>query len=561
MRLMTTKVFGASCVMVISMIVWPAVGQCELDKLLGTDTSILDRFGVSVSISGPTGKEVVIIGADGDIDNGYYSAGSAYIFRRSGTSWIQEVKFLASDGSAQDYFGQSVSICGISGNEVALVGAPGDGHFSGSAYIYRRSGGAWIEEAKLLAYDGAIYHYFGQSVSMIGCPENAVAIVGANGNNNHNGYHAGAAYIFRFNQQTSEWIQEARLIASDGAAHDNFGFDVKIIGAFGQEVVIVGARGSYANVFYPGAAYIFRRDADTSEWIEEAKLLASDGAGFDSFGSKVSIIGTSGHEVAIVSSPQGDDSGIASGSAYIFRNQGEASGWIEEAKLVSSDGTNGDVFGFSVAISGGSGNEIAVVGAFSDSDIRSSSGSVYLYRFNGVDWIEQVEFYASDAAYFRTSHFGNSISVNGTPGNEIAIIGAYRQGTSAGSAYIFGLGSAVCCPGDLNGDGFVDVFDLFRVIHALFTRGDVAEDLDGDGVVTFRDVHIVIQSFGSCDDSNPETCPADLNGDGIVDVPDLLLLLGSWGLCPAPCPSDLNGDGAVNVSDFLELLAAWGPCP
>ncbi len=70
-----------------------------------------------------------------------------------------------------------------------------------------------------------------------------------------------------------------------------------------------------------------------------------------------------------------------------------------------------------------------------------------------------------------------------------------------------------------------------------------------------------IQNFGSCEDSNPESCPADLNGDGIVDVPDLLLLLGNWGPCFTPCPSDLNGDGAVNVSDFLQLLAAWGPCP
>lgn len=513
MSLMTTKVFGASCVMVIGVLAGPVAGQCELAKFRASDRNTLNGFGVSVSLSGRAGEEVVIIGADGDIDNGYYSAGSAYLFRRSGASWIKEEKFLASDGSAQDYYGQSVSICGNSGNEVAIVGAPGDGHFSGAAYIYRRSGGAWIEEAKLLASDGAIYHYFGQSVSMIRCSENAVAIVGANGNNNHNGYHAGAAYIFRFNQQTSEWIQEARLIASDGAAHDNFGIDVKISGASGQEVVIVGASGSYSNVHYTGSAYIFRRDAETSEWIEDAKLLASDGAGFDSFGRKVSIIGTSGHEVAIVSSPGGDDSGIASGSAYIFRNQGEASGWNEEAKLVSSDATNGDVFGFSVAITGGSGNELAVVGAFSDSDIRSSSGSVYLYRFNGVDWIEQVEFYASDAAYFRTSKFGNSISVNGTPGNEIAIIGAYRQ--SSGSAYIFGLGSAACCPGDLNGDGFVDVLDLLQVVHAMRTQGEVSEDLDGDGVVTPRDMHIVIRNFGPCDGSKPgRQKPARFNRRG-----------------------------------------------
>ncbi|MHC5022451.1 MAG: hypothetical protein ACYTGG_00875 [Planctomycetota bacterium] len=54
--------------------------------------------------------------------------------------------------------------------------------------------------------------------------------------------------------------------------------------------------------------------------------------------------------------------------------------------------------------------------------------------------------------------------------------------------------------------------------------------------------------------------PGDLNGDGIVDVIDLLALLGWWGPCPAPpadCPADLTGDGAVTVDDLLALLAGW----
>ncbi len=54
--------------------------------------------------------------------------------------------------------------------------------------------------------------------------------------------------------------------------------------------------------------------------------------------------------------------------------------------------------------------------------------------------------------------------------------------------------------------------------------------------------------------------PGDINGDGAVDVFDLLLLLENWGTCadPRDCPADLNGDGAVDVFDLLLLLEYWG---
>jgi len=69
-----------------------------------------------------------------DDDNGTNS-GSAYIFKRSGTSWAEEAKLTASDGDDADYFGSSVSISG----DYAIVGAYWDddnGTNSGSAYIF-----------------------------------------------------------------------------------------------------------------------------------------------------------------------------------------------------------------------------------------------------------------------------------------------------------------------------------------------------------------------------------------------------------------------------------------
>jgi hypothetical protein len=55
--------------------------------------------------------------------------------------------------------------------------------------------------------------------------------------------------------------------------------------------------------------------------------------------------------------------------------------------------------------------------------------------------------------------------------------------------------------------------------------------------------------------------PGDINGDGVVDISDLLLLLAAWGPCPncelIACDADLNGDCAVDVTDLLLLLQAW----
>ena len=53
-----------------------------------------------------------------------------------------------------------------------------------------------------------------------------------------------------------------------------------------------------------------------------------------------------------------------------------------------------------------------------------------------------------------------------------------------------------------------------------------------------------------------EEIPGDVDGDGVVDVVDLLAVLAAWGPCE-DCPEDLNGDGVVDVLDLLIVLANW----
>jgi hypothetical protein len=266
-------------VMIIVAIVVPFVlagtaqagwGWLEKQKLLASDADAGVQFGISVSISG----DYAIVGVPNDNDKGTDS-GSAYIFWWDGTSWVQQAKLLASDGDAIDFFGYSVSISG----DYSIVGAGGDddkGNWSGSAYIFLRDGTSWNQQQKLLASDGAAGDNFGISVSISGDH----AIVGAY-EDDDKGIDSGSAYIFK--REGAAWVQQAKLLASDGAAGDDFGISVSISGDY----AIVGAIGDDDKGSKSGSAYIFKREG--AAWLQQQKLLASDGAADDWFGISVSI--------------------------------------------------------------------------------------------------------------------------------------------------------------------------------------------------------------------------------------------------------------------------------
>jgi len=124
--------------------------------------------------------------------------------------------------------------------------------------------------------------------------------------------------------------------------------------------------------------------------------------------------------------------GIISGSAYIYQFDGVS--W-QETKLSASDGAAYDYFGISVAISG----DTAIVGAYGDDDNGSSSGSAYIYQFDGGSW-QETKLTASDGATY--DEFGNSVAISG----DTAIVGAYYaddNGTGSGSAYIYNTGTVL----------------------------------------------------------------------------------------------------------------------
>jgi hypothetical protein len=263
-------------------------------KLQASDGAAGDRFGYSVSLSGTTLSDTIgLVGAYWDDIGSNVDQGSAYIFRNLNTATgtiTQNAKLQASDGAAGDEFGYSVSLSGTTG----LVGARGDStgvtFYHGSAYVFRNldtATGTITQNVKLVASDAAANDFFGGSVSLSG----TIGLVGAAWDDIGSSNDQGSAYVFRnLHTATGTITQNAKLVASDGSGVAYFGNSVSVSGTTGLVGSYLTKIGSNLG---QGAAYIFRNlDTVTGTNVNESvKIFATDGAANDQFGYSVSLDG------------------------------------------------------------------------------------------------------------------------------------------------------------------------------------------------------------------------------------------------------------------------------
>ena len=398
----------------------------EQAKILSSDIEANDRFGDTVSISGD--GNTAIVGARLE-DTGGTNPGAVYIFTRSSSTWTEQAKILASDAASNDNFGSAGAIS-ADGNTVIVGANLDDGPSSGgAAYIFTRSGSTWTEQAKIRSSDIEASDGFGTSVS-ISADGNTV-IVGAN-KEDTGATDAGAAYIFT--RSGSTWTEQAKIQASDLAASDEFGYRVAISGD-GNTVIVAAYLEDTEASGHPGlnegAAYIFTRSGST--WTEEAKLKSSDKSNSDNFGQEVSL--SSDGNTAIVGAKFEDAGGSNAGAAYIFTRSGST--WTEEARLLASDSSSNDNFGYSVSITG-DGNTV-IVGAWGEDTGGTDAGAAYIFTRSGSTWTEQAKIQASDAE--ASDNFAQKVSISSDA--RTAIVGAYLEdtgGSNAGAAYIFAAG-------------------------------------------------------------------------------------------------------------------------
>jgi hypothetical protein len=364
---------------------------------------------------------------------------------RAQVSAVNTAQVGAGAPLAGDQFGSSSSMHGIT----AVVGVPGRDSAgmpdSGAAYVYVRSGVSWTEQALLSAGFPGTFDDFGRSVHVDG---NTI-VVGSPKDTTSQG-RTGSAYVFV--RSGSQWVEQARLVPSDGTFNDEFGAAVTVFG----NTVMVGAPLHDASAPDSGAVYVFERSGTT--WTELTKLVGTSGfSQFDNFGSALDLFGD---WVAIGAS--GADVG---GLLYIFH--GVAGSWtldvrlqvqvaggtdIGQAVAVSADRiltggpdraffttrregttwtpleatfrneTGNDGFGDSVALDGNR----ALIGA---KKRDAHDGAVYVYEHDGANWcyLGKLERGSEPGA-----RFGSSVAAAGG----WAIVGAELAGPVGGAAFL-----------------------------------------------------------------------------------------------------------------------------
>ena len=323
-------------------------------KLTAHDATSYSFFGASVAVDG----DRIVVGGYGDPNADIYS-GAAYVFNRVGTKWTPEQKLTGSENSIFDSFGISVAIRG----DRIVCGAFGNSDFNqsevGSAYVFQRVNGLWVQQQELTASDSASLARFGLAVGL----NDDTIVVGADGDSEL-GFYSGSIYVFGFDG--SSWIQQQKIHAQDPHEGSSFGYHL----AVSDDTIVVGAPGDEVGSHTHGAAYVFSRRSHG--WLQDRKLLARDSDVFDGFGLRVAVSG----DTIAVGSVFDHDASLYSGAAYVYKRNGQ-SGWSLEEKLFPSDAARDDAFGSAVAV----GDNTVLVGAFGKSDVAFYAGAAYMYEF------------------------------------------------------------------------------------------------------------------------------------------------------------------------------------
>jgi len=409
-----------------------------------SNTGANDYFGYSVALSadgstlavGAYGEDSAATGTHGVTPGdgaGAPNSGAVYVFTRSAGTWSQQAYVKAGNTGADDQFGNSVALSADGGTlavgayweDSAATGThvvtPGDGAGatnSGAVYVFTRSAGAWSQQAYVKASNTGADDQFGFSVAL--SADGSTLAVGAYWEDSAaTGTHvvtpgdgagasnSGAVYVFT--RSAGTWSQQAYVKASNTGATDYFGWSVALsadgstlaVGAHwegsaatGTHVVTPGAGAGASN---SGAVYVFTRSAGT--WSQQAYVKASNTGANDQFGRSIAL-SADGGTLAVgaywedsaaagihVVTP-GDGAGASeSGAVYIFTRS--AGTWSQQAYVKASNTGAGDLFGWSVALSG-DGGTLAVGASVEDSaatgiqgdqanNSASAAGAVYLY--------------------------------------------------------------------------------------------------------------------------------------------------------------------------------------
>lgn len=368
----------------------------ESQKIRGDSTQATDGCGISVSVDG----KFAAVGCYLDSINGNEKQGSVYIFKKSGTTWVQHAKIYAADGTTFDEFGYSVSLDG----DMLAVGAfnasiVGTNLPYGAVYIYKRVGNNWIQQAKLYDSMGGPFEDFGKKVLLkdgvmfIGCPSCKVS----------NNVHQGKVWIFRNNGST--WSFETELTSSDASL---FGTSI----SFSGNSLAIGAPQTFDGPANPtGACYLYEKLGQSWNFVKKISQ------------PNLPLLSNLGQSVALyqnwlaVGVPDNN-----AGEVLLYERT--SNDWVYHSKLIADSMDDNFKFGYEVSML----NQILVVGAPGFDD---KSGQAYIYKGNASGW--KFDTLLRSKERFVYDRFGISLQAS----DESIIIGSVFTPTSIGRGKYF----------------------------------------------------------------------------------------------------------------------------
>lgn len=399
-------------------------------RLVANDGTANDSFGNAVAISSDT----AVVGASRQTSQNNH--GAAYVYVRNNGSWSQQQKLLPADIVNGDTFGASVAVDALTDPfsvanffTTIVVGAPvkniAGTAGKGAAYVFVRSGGVWVQEQRLIASDGGLNDFFGTSVAVSG----GTILVGAPNHTVGSNSRQGAVYVFV--RDGSGWTQKQELTASDGLVSDQLGGAVALAG----DTAVAGAREDNFGANRNGKAYVFTRNGTT--WSQQQKLIASDGSALDGFGNSVAI--NYNTDTIAIGAVNDDEATLNDrGSVYVFARNGTT--WSQQQRLIGSLGNASGFtghFGTSVTVDG----DTLIAGAPQIDPLDGNGrGVVHLFSRSGTTWTEQNRFEIAPAVL---REFGCSVAMSGDSFIGGAQLDTVGSNLGQGSAYIFSTGQTL----------------------------------------------------------------------------------------------------------------------
>lgn len=370
-------------------------------KLFSSDIQALDFFGGRVDISANASYIIsTAINEDGGAGSPLSNAGAAYIFYRTGSSWTQQAKIVSSDLAAGDLLGENCCINADGTYAVVVSDAKAVG---GAAYVFKRSGSTWSQEAKLIASNPTSGDLFGFNLAI---NSDGTYLAVSAPNEDTGGSNSGMVYVF--SRSGSTWTQEAQIQSSPVSSSDVFGKAL----AFNDEgdVLAVGAF-SYDDTFTnEGSVLIYTRSGTT--WTQQQRIGASVKSASQYFGAAIDM-DSSGDIIAITA--DGDD-GLR-GAVYVFSKNGGT--YTETTKLVASDTYAGQRLGgnnvFSsrqgaIGVSSNGGD--IVVGASLDDGAATDAGTAYVFSASGFP--SPADALIGSVSFYNAFSSHNSVQVSTT---------------------------------------------------------------------------------------------------------------------------------------------------